>query len=202
MNYIERRQEIELNAALDRGKSVLLLGARQTGKTTLLNRLQADLVVSFLRPDVRQRYEEAPAALVREIDEVRKRTKSRLPLVLLDEIQKVPKMMDVVQDLIDRKRSVFVLTGSSARKLRHGHDINLLPGRVISLRLDPFVLAEYPLEDLSEFLLYGSLPGIITTPGESNRDKDLQSYVTTYLEQEVRSEAIVRNLGSFALFLQ
>lgn len=202
MDYIERKQESEIRGALARGKSVLLLGARQTGKTTLLNRVRADLTISFLRPDVRQLYEESPAMLVREIDEFRKETKSRPPLVLLDEIQKVPMIMDVVQDLIDRKLAVFVLTGSSARKLRRGHDVNLLPGRVIALRLDPFILDEYPCDELSECLLFGSLPGIVAVTGAVDRDKDLQSYVTTYLEQEVRSEAIVRNLGSFTRFLQ
>ena len=108
----------------------------------------------------------------------------------------------MAQDLIDRGRANFILTGSSARKLRRGARINLLPGRVAALRIDPFSLLELPAKDLHERLLYGSLPGILSVGNNVDRETDLESYVTTYLEEEVRAEAVVRNLGDFARFLE
>lgn len=80
--------------------------------------------------------------------------------------------------------------------------MNLLPGRVATFRLDPFSLRELPAHDVHERLLYGSLPGMLAVPGRSDRETDLESYVTTYLEEEVRAEAIVRNVGDFARFLE
>ena len=187
---------------MGRNRSVLLLGPRQTGKTPLIERLGGALSVSFARPDVRQRYEKNPALLAAEVEALRGAKSAVRPLVLLDEIQKVPEILDVVQDLIDRGRANFVLTGSSARKLRRGAHINLLPGRVAVFRLDPLTLAELAGCPLEERLRYGSLPGILLLPEAGDQETDLESYVTTYLEEEVRAEAIVRNLGSFARFLE
>ena len=202
MEYILRLQEARLRKILARNKSVLLLGARQTGKTTLTRRFPAGLSISLVRPDVRLRYERDPSLLSGEV-EAMSRKPSHRPLVLLDEIQKVPALLDVVQDLIDRGRANFVLTGSSARKLRRGPGVNLLPGRVVAQRLDPLVLRELsPVRALKEYLLYGSLPGIVSVRQPGSREMDLESYVMTYLEEEVRAEAIVRNLGSFARFLE
>lgn len=202
MKYIARQQEKNIKRALERNKSVLLLGARQTGKTTLIGRLKSDLSISLVRPDIRQRYEKNPALLGGEIEALKEKTKSERPTVFLDEVQKVPELLDVIQDLIDRGSANFILTGSSARKLRKGSKVNLLPGRVIALRLDPLTLSEAPPHSLNERLLYGSLPGILSVEKESDREIDLESYVTTYLEEEVRAEAIVRNLGSFGRFLE
>jgi predicted AAA+ superfamily ATPase len=122
--------------------------------------------------------------------------------VILDEFQKVPSLLDSVQDLIDRKIARFILSGSSARKLRRSSSVNLLPGRVVAMRLDPLSTAEFDQDELEDLLLYGSLPGIVQVPGREDRDTDLRSYVTTYLEEEVRSEALVRSLGPFARFLE
>jgi predicted AAA+ superfamily ATPase len=85
--------------------------------------------------------------------------------------------------------------------LRRGTNINLLPGRLIGLKLDPITIAEFPGRLLEDILLYGSLPGIIEQE-TVHREADLESYVTLYLEEEVRAEAIVRNLGLFARFLE
>jgi len=202
MEYISRLVEKNIAKALARNKSVLLLGARQTGKTTLINRLKGDLTITFISPDVRQRYEKEPAVLKKEVEALSAGKRSGLPLVLLDEVQKVPAVFDVVQDLIDRKAANFVLTGSSARKLRRGHDINLLPGRVVVLRLDPLVLKESHPHALEDAILFGSLPGIVSVNNKSDQDVDLKSYVTTYLEEEVRAEAVVRSIGPFARFLE
>jgi predicted AAA+ superfamily ATPase len=202
MKYINRLLEDKIKHALGRGKSILLLGARQTGKTTLINRFKHDLLISFMQPDVRQRYEKSPHLLKGEVEAMVPSGTDKRLLIILDEVQKVPAILDVVQDLIDRGKASFILTGSSARKLRSGVKLNLLPGRVVVLHMDPLSLREFPAKDLNDRLLYGSLPGIITVPAFSDRDIDLESYVTTYLEEEIRAEAVVRSLGHFARFLE
>jgi len=202
MEYIPRLLEQAIQRALKRHRSILLFGARQTGKTTLINRLQADATVVLVRPDVRQRYEKSPELLAGEIEALKPATRTKRPLVVVDEVQKVPAILDVVQDVIDRGRADFVLTGSSARKLRRGASVNLLPGRVVTFRLDPFSVREVPTHDVNERLLYGSLPGMLAVPNLADRETDLEAYVTTYLEEEVRAEALVRQVGDFARFLE
>jgi predicted AAA+ superfamily ATPase len=199
---IPRIIESRLRRALERQKSVLLLGPRQTGKTTLVEALKPDLLLNFLRPEVRQRYERTPQQLGTEVEALAERARSRKPLVVLDEVQRVPELVNAVQDLVDRKLARFVLTGSSARKLRRGPSVNLLPGRLLPLRLDPLSLAERIPPTLSEALLYGSLPGIALAADDAAREEDLRAYTTLYLEEEVRAEALVRNLGKFSRFLQ
>jgi predicted AAA+ superfamily ATPase len=202
MEILPRIIEARLRQALERQKSVLLLGPRQTGKTTLLEPLQPDLLLNFLQPEVRQRYERAPQLLGSELEALGERFRGRKPLVALDEVQRVPELVNVVQDLIDRRLARFVLTGSSARKLRRGAGVNLLPGRLVPLRLDPLSLAERVPPSLEEALVYGSLPGIALAADDAARDEDLRAYTTLYLEEEVRAEALVRNLGRFSRFLQ
>jgi len=188
---------------LGRGRSILLLGPRQTGKTTLLGDLGADLAVSLASPAVRQRYERNPSILAGEVQALAdERAGVRVPLVTIDEVQKVPALMDVGQDLIDRRVATFVFTGSSARKLRRGRDLNLLPGRVVVLRLDPLLIEELRPSRLEQVLLFGSLPGLCTTPEPGGREADLRSYVETYLEEEVRQEALVRNVGAYGRFIE
>jgi len=199
------RQIIDLiRRALNRGKSVLLLGARQTGKTTLMkNQIASDRYYNFINLEVRQRYEKDPAALGREIITAAKDKNGNF-LVVIDEIQKVPVILDVVQELIDDKIAQFILTGSSARKLKHGANLNLLPGRVVSLKMDPLNITELPqpLPEIEDLLRYGSLPGIVTEPSVPDKNIDLHAYVNSYLEEEIRAEAVVRNVGNFARFLE
>ena len=211
MVYIHRVIEAALTRALTRGKSVLLLGPRQTGKTTLICRQPHQLHINFILPAVRQRYERNPSILSGEIEALHasfagsmadKPTRESVPVVILDEVQKVPEIMDVVQDLIDRQVAQFILSGSSVRKLRRHGYTNMLPGRVVSLRLDPLSIQEAGPENLEQCLLDGSLPGMRAVPDAADRQTDLSSYVTTYLEDEIRSEAVVRKLGPFARFLE
>ncbi|MFC1495851.1 ATP-binding protein [Candidatus Margulisiibacteriota bacterium] len=201
MQYKIRLLEKTINHHLKRGKSILLLGPRQTGKSTLVQKYKFDLSLSFLLPAIRLRYEKNPDLLAGEIDALRGKKKKQI-LVCLDEVQKVPAIMDVVQYLIDNKTAQFVLTGSSARKLKRGSNLNLLPGRLVSLRLDPFVYNEYSVLTIEQMLLYGNLPGIVQEKKRTDREIDLASYVEAYLEEEIRSEALVRNIGSFARFLE
>lgn len=201
MNYRHRAIEDAICHALERGRSFFLFGARQTGKTTLTGRLPAAARISLAQPDVRLRYEKAPGLLRGEIEALAAAAASP-PLVVLDEVQKVPVLLDSIQDLIDRGVARFALTGSSARKLRRGSSANLLPGRVSVFHLDPFSLTEHRPSRIEDALLDGSLPGIVAVPGAGDRESDLSAYVTTYLEEEIRAEAAVRNLGAFARFLE
>jgi uncharacterized protein len=202
MQY-RRTIEPEIVRHLARGKSILLLGPRQTGKTTLLGSLDADLAVSLVSPAVRQRYERNPSLLAGEIRALpRSAGRRKRPLVTVDEVQKVPALMDVGQELIDRREAQFVFTGSSARKLRRGHEINLLPGRVVALRLDPLMIEEHRPSSVDDALLFGSLPAIQPLRQKQDKETDLRSYVETYLEEEVRQEALVRKVGAFGRFLE
>ncbi len=200
---INRSLYDKMSHALARGKSVLLLGPRQTGKTTLSLCFEPDLSLNLIRPALRLRYEASPDTLAAEIEQLAQQC-TRRPLVLIDEVQKVPLLLDVAQDLIDRQVAQFIFTGSSARKLRKSSELNLLPGRVTMLHMDALNLQELPphLMQLDDLLSFGSLPGIVTLKNEHDKEQDLQSYSMVYLEEEVRAEALVRNLGEFAQFLK
>jgi uncharacterized protein len=200
--YIKRQLEDRIDHALKRGKSVLLLGPRQTGKTTLVERMNPARIISFATAENRQRYEKQPALMADEIKALAREQAPVIPLVVLDEVQKVPALLDSVQDLIDHHIAQFILTGSSARKLRRHQPANLLPGRISVFHLDPFSISEYPESNLQQRLLDGSLPGITGVTNDQDREQDLADYVLTYLEEEVRAEAAVRNLGAFARFLE
>lgn len=203
---INRHLNKKLLQTLEQGKSVLLLGPRQTGKTTLINQIPADKRVTLANPRDRLRYEKAPFALTAEIEALAEKVLPKRPLIIIDEIQKIPMLMDAIQDLIDRHIAIFVLTGSSARKLRRSGQINLLPGRVIPLRLDSLSQTELalPLPNylLNDQLLDGSLPEIAMQASNIERETLLEAYVTIYLEEEIRAEAAVRDLGPFARFLE
>ncbi len=203
MELLKRALKEKLDRAIKRRKSVLLLGPRQTGKTTLIGEYTADLEITLLFSKIRRQYEADPDQLIREVQALNSRN-GKTPLVVIDEVQKVPALMDGVQYLIDKKLGQFILTGSSARKLKHGKHINLLPGRLIQLRLDPLIISELnlPIPRIEDFLLYGSLPAIRMEENDSVREEDLESYVDLYLEDEVRSEALVRDIGAFENFLR
>lgn len=208
MGFIHRSIEHKIRDILSRDKSILLLGPRQTGKTTLLRQqLQADLEYSFIDATLRRRYEANPGILLDEIKAHRRLHPSdHKPVVLIDEVQKVPAIMDTVQAIIDDQLAIFVLTGSSARKLKRGssnQDINLLPGRVIELHMDALSISEMQdqLPSIEDLLLNGSLPEIVQQRSAEHKEELLNSYVNIYLEEEIRAEAIVRNLGHFSRFL-
>jgi uncharacterized protein len=204
MDILNREIEPFINAALDRGKSVLLLGPRQAGKTTFIEQvLKPDISLSFANAETKQQFEKdlvwRVKLLTTEIESF-----SSPPLVFIDEVQKIPEIMDTLQDLIDHKKTRFVLSGSSARKLKYGKHVNMLPGRVILMHLWPLSYREMPnpKPELFELLNFGALPDIILQTDTANKEIDLASYVTIYLEEEIRQEATVRNVGHFARFLQ
>ncbi|MGD9108996.1 MAG: ATP-binding protein [Gammaproteobacteria bacterium] len=200
MEYISRDIEDSICKTLARGKSVLLLGPRQTGKTTIVNHLdKIDMELNFALTDIRLRYEEQSSVLVGEVEGC----KQKLPLVFIDEVQKVPEILDNVQYLIDNEKAQFVLTGSSVRKLRRSGVMNLLPGRVVLHHLDPLMMSEYKNLNVSieDLIFYGSLPEILLTSYVKDKEIDLKTYVGTYLDEEIRAEAAVRNLSKFSRFL-
>lgn len=198
IHFADRKIHSLITDTLKHKKSVLLLGPRQTGKSTLIKNFHSDLFINFLLPSERLRFEKNPELLLKEIAAIQ----TKNPLVILDEVQKVPVLLDIVQYAIDERKAQFILSGSSARKLRRGGNINLLPGRVICLHLDPLTQQEYP-QDIEDHLLFGGLPELATSMStKDEKEAYLSSYVETYLEEEVRQEALVRDLGSFARFLE
>jgi len=174
--------------------SLFLWGSRQTGKSTLLKALfpQARLY-DLLKTDVRLSFQLRPALLREEcllLDEGE--------LVIIDEVQKVPALLDEVHWLMENRGLRFILSGSSARKLRRS-GANLLGGRALKCTLFPFVSAEIPDFDLNRALNNGMLPRHYLVADPSKR---IQSYIGDYLQQEIVEEAIVRQLDAFTRFLQ
>lgn len=188
-NYIPRLWEPE--AALRR-KSVLLFGPRQTGKSYLIRRaLPRAKVYNLLDNDVFLRLSRRPAILREELTEDDE-------VVVIDEIQKLPALLDEVQLLIEERGKRFLLTGSSARKLRRG-GANLLGGRCATATLHPLVSAEIPGLNLARALQFGTLPSIHLSP---EPEADLADYVGTYLREEVAAEGLTRNIPAFSRFLE
>ncbi|TMB07855.1 MAG: ATP-binding protein, partial [Deltaproteobacteria bacterium] len=175
--------------------NVLLLGPRQVGKSTICRHLRAQVYVDLADEAEFLGYAKDPARLRREVD--------ALPpgsLVVVDEVQRVPALLNTVQSLADRRgRGVrFVLTGSSARKFRRG-GANLLPGRVILEHLDPLTVLETGDVDWDRALRLGMLPGICW--GDDEAVEVLGTYGEVYLRDEIRAEAATRNLGGYGRFL-
>lgn len=180
-------------------RSALLLGPRQTGKSTLVSAAlpKASLTIDLLRHDEFLKYSKNPSLLGREVEEQARRG---IKAVFIDEVQKVPALLDEVHRLIEKLGVRFVLTGSSARKLRRGA-ANLLGGRAVRLSMHPLTAAEMGAAfDLDRTLRFGSLPPVAAGSPENARSL-LRGYADTYLREEVQAESIVRNLGGFARFL-
>lgn len=180
-------------------RSVLLLGPRQTGKSTLFERLNPDLTVNLASLATFRQYVSEPERLEAELLAAPAATRT----VFIDEVQRVPVLLDGVQALVDAKphRFRFLLSGSSARKLRRGH-ANLLPGRAVIHYLHPLLARELgPDFRLERVLAHGSLPGIYADPDADSRSATLRSYVDAYLREEVQAEALVRDIGGYARLL-
>lgn len=198
--YFSRRIQSQLDQALKRNKSILLLGPRQVGKTTLLENEKYDVEISLLLEKNRIKYERHPDLI---IDEVKAHPKCNKGLrVFIDEIQLIPQLLNAIQYIIDKKLAQFILTGSSARKLRKYSDFNLLPGRLVLIKLDSLSISEHHHENLTDLLIYGELPGILKLRSQAEKNIDLESYVTTYIEEEIRKEAVTKNLPAFYRFLE
>lgn len=179
-------------------KSLLLLGPRQTGKSTIAN--------SFAEQQFGERatyYNLSETDTYRELSArpelIRQRLDSETQLLIIDEAQRLPDIFNEVQVLLDRNKSLRVLlTGSSARKLRR-NEMNLLPGRIWRRNLFPLVSAELGEARIDQRICRGSLPGILDN---ENFREELKNYVGLYLEEEIRAEGLTRNVGNFSRFLE
>lgn len=119
--------------------------------------------------------------------------------IIIDEVQKVPTLLNEVHRLIEHKKHKFILTGSSARQLRKA-GVNLLAGRALTLFMHPLTTIEMGADfDIERALTFGQLPSI---PSELDPKKYLEAYVSTYLREEVLQEGLTRNLGAFSRFLE
>lgn len=174
--------------------SLFLWGSRQTGKSTLLKALFPKArLYDLLKTDVRMAFQLRPALLREECELL-----DEGDLVIIDEVQKVPALLDEVHWLMENRGMRFILSGSSARKLRRS-GANLLGGRALRFTLFPFVSAEIPDFDLQRALNNGMLPRHYLVADPSKR---IQAYIGDYLQQEIVEEAIVRQLDAFTRFLQ
>lgn len=188
-------QRILHSRLLGHSKSLLLLGPRQVGKSTLCLELQPDLAVNLADEETFRQHLNDPGLI--------KRIVAALPegrrVVLVDEVQRLPSTLNTVQALLDSGGSLrFLLTGSSARKLRRGR-ANLLPGRVLLEYLPPLVYWEIRDGfDLRKALTTGTLPEVYL---QDYGPDILDSYVAGYLREEIQAEALTKDLASYSRFL-
>lgn len=186
---------------LPNDENFFLFGPRGAGKTTLLKNLawfENTLYINLLRAKEEQQFSRDPDSLETIVNALPPLTTH----IIIDEIQKVPKLLDVVHHLIESTNIKFILTGSSARKLKHG-GANLLAGRAFVYDLHPFTYLEidshYPLNDL---LRWGMLPKIFEYDTADKKQKFLEAYTNTYLKEEVWIEQFIRELDPFRHFLE
>ena len=171
-------------------RSLFLLGPRQTGKSTLLKNVFPEaLYIDLLDDEAFRRFAAAPESLRHAVHDHQ--------IVVIDEIQKLPRILDEVQRLIDTRGTRFLLTGSSARKLRRGR-ANLLGGRALFFALHPLTSAEIGFDRTEVLLERGGLPGIVDSPIHWEA---LRAYAGAYLREEIQAEALTRSIENFSRFL-
>lgn len=187
----------QLNIKLPKNQSAFLWGARKTGKTTYLReRFPNSVVFDFLKTDLFFDISKNPA-LLRERLLAKDPQQFKGPIIL-DEVQKVPQILDEVHWLIENKGMNFILCGSSARKLKRGH-ANLLGGRAWRYEIFPFTSQEIGKIDLLRVLNQGMIPlHYLQKPEDSL--KSLKSYVQDYLREEIFAEGLARNIPAFSRF--
>lgn len=176
-------------------KSFFLFGPRATGKSTLIKRQLSETatVIDLLDSRLYLRLLSSPHDLESIIYSGHKTR-----IVVIDEIQRIPELLNEVHRLIENKKITFLLTGSSARKLRRGK-ANLLAGRVWESRMFPLTWKEITDFNLDRFLHYGGLPAVYLS---NYPDEELDAYVNTYLKEEIMAEGLIRKLPPFSRFLR
>ncbi len=175
-------------------KSFFLFGPRATGKSTLIRQQLADIatVIDLLDSRIFLKLSDSPYELESLI------AADNRDIVVIDEIQRIPELLNEVHRLIEAKKLTFLLTGSSARKLRRGQ-ANLLAGRVWETRMFPLIHREIPDFNLDRFLRYGGLPAVYLS---EYPEEELDAYVNTYLKEEIMAEGLIRRFPPFSRFLK
>ena len=175
-------------------KSFFLFGPRATGKSTVIRRQLAEsaTVIDLLDSRMFLKLLASPFELEALIDAQDNQ------LVVIDEIQRIPELLNEVHRLIENRKFTFLLTGSSARKLLRGR-ANLLAGRVWQAGMFPLSWHEIPDFDLDRYLLYGGLPAVYLS---EHPEEELDAYVNTYLREEIMAEGLIRKLPPFSRFLR
>ncbi len=190
--HISRLLDIELPG----DRSAFLWGARKVGKTTFLKkRFSRSLVFDFLRTDLFLEFSKRPALLRERLLAV-DQERLKYPIIL-DEVQKVPGILDEVHWLMENRGLRFLLSGSSARKLRHGRGANLLGGRAWRFEMLPLVFPEVKDLNLLRALNNGLIPVHYL---EDDARRSLRAYAGEYLKEEVFSEGLIRNIPAFSRF--
>jgi uncharacterized protein len=188
MNRIKRHIRIP-------STSFFLFGPRGTGKSTFVKTLLTEdaLYIDFLDPETFRTFSAWPESIIKTINAVNPR------VVIIDEVQKVPSILDVVHKVIEEREIRFILTGSGPRKLkRSGAD--MLGGRAAYVKMHPFTAEELGKDfSLDKALLTGLIPVVERSDDPSST---LSAYVDIYLREEIQAEGLVRNLGSFTRFLE
>jgi len=193
MKMIQRYLNIELPLK----QSAFLWGARKTGKSTYLKlRFPHSLKYDFLETDLFLEFSKNPS-LLREQLLAKKKESLKYPIIL-DEVQKIPQILDEVHWLIENKNLSFILCGSSARKLKRGH-ANLLGGRAWRYEMFPFVAKELENINLLKCLNQGMIP-LHYLQDKINYKKSLKAYTQDYLKEEVFAEGLIRNIPAFSRF--
>jgi len=193
MRFIKRILDIKL----PQKQSAFLWGPRKTGKTTYLKKHFPDsLIFDFLKTDFFIEVSKNPA-LLRERILAKDKNALKHPIIL-DEVQKVPQILDEVHWLIENKGLRFILCGSSARKLRRGH-VNLLGGRAWRYEMFPLVTAELKNINLLHALNHGMVPTHYLQDDQECK-KSLKAYMQDYLKEEVFAEGLTRNIPAFSRF--
>lgn len=194
MKYFERILDLRSES---QKKSLFLFGPRQTGKSFLLKKdFPESKYYNLLHSDEFLRLSQRPQRIREEIS-VFPKTK-RVHPVIIDEIQKLPILLDEVHAMIEEFGMTFIVTGSSPRKLKRG-SANLLGGRARTRNLFPLVYHEIPEFDLVRVCNFGSIPSIYLS---DEPREDLLSYCGTYLKEEVQAEGLVRKIENFSRFLE
>lgn len=186
---------------LPKNKSFFLFGPRQTGKSTLLRSLfsvENTLTFDLLKSEEYFRLSSQPELFREEVIHRHK----KITHVLIDEVQRIPNLLNEVHFLLENKNApCFILTGSSARKLKRS-DANLLAGRALSFSLFPLSFEELGSHfSLHKALERGTLPAIYLEEDTHLAEEQLRAYVDTYLKEEIEREAQVRNIGQFVRFI-